>query len=668
MPRWSFSPFNGYVKRDPFEAVFFTGEEASDTDYGRTDDLVRETIQNSLDAAAEPGVTPVRVRYTLRGLSGHSQRHAFDLYIRPLVNHLRASGNPLMQQHPDPARLAMPTLVYEDFGTRGLEGDPARRDDPPDDDAAGRQDFYWFWRNIGRSGKSGESLARWGLGKTVLPATSRINTMLGLTVRASDGRRLLMGQAVLKNHKLGGQDWQPEGFYHQADGHAATPLPIEDAAARGAFRQTFNLTRGSEPGLSIVVPYRFEALQASELLRSAVVHFFVPILRGRLIVEVADEAGDVKRVDDQRIDAVADGLTWSGKVTEKKHAPPPFDFVRAALQCREAGELHMLPRADELRVPKWEASLFKDETLAELRHQFKKGELVGVRVPVAIKLRGGERRDTDFDAFLWRNDSFDRAEDHVVREGMTISGVQALRGRRGVLRLLLVERGELSGLLGDTEGPTHTDWNTGESRPDAKYVEWKGRVTFVRQALRKLEDLLTPPPAEVDRDLLADIFYVEDVREPGRAGRGPEEEGESPTVLPPGVEPTKRWYTLSPIEGGFHLRRSQAAAMPEPAVLHVRVAYDIRRGDPLKSWSPFDFDLRKPDAFDFKGKGVEPIAEAGNVIRLTATRDDFRVKVTGFDTRQDLYVRVDEPTPVESPNGEGEGGDPPSGNGDREAS
>src|SRR5438046_1755766 len=60
--------------------------------------------------------------------------------------------------------------------------------------------FYYFWRNVGRSGNTDDKLGRWGLGKTVFPAASAINTFWGLTVRKSDARKLLMGQSVLRTH------------------------------------------------------------------------------------------------------------------------------------------------------------------------------------------------------------------------------------------------------------------------------------------------------------------------------------------------------------------------------------------------------------------------------------------------------------------------------------
>jgi hypothetical protein len=88
-------------------------------------------------------------------------------------------------------------LVIEDFGTRGLQGDPKQSEDD-EAESGPRNDFYFFWRNIGRSKKSATDLGRWGLGKTVFPASSRVNAFFALAVRHDDRRRLLMGQAVTK--------------------------------------------------------------------------------------------------------------------------------------------------------------------------------------------------------------------------------------------------------------------------------------------------------------------------------------------------------------------------------------------------------------------------------------------------------------------------------------
>ena len=72
-------------------------------------------------------------------------------------------------------------LVCEDFGTGGLEGDTLLFSDPSPNSKS-VPDFDWFWRNIGRSGKTGDDLGRWGLGKTVYRAASGVGSMFGLTI------------------------------------------------------------------------------------------------------------------------------------------------------------------------------------------------------------------------------------------------------------------------------------------------------------------------------------------------------------------------------------------------------------------------------------------------------------------------------------------------------
>ena len=73
--------------------------------------------------------------------------------------------------------------------------------------------FFSFFRAEGRSGKSGESLGRWGIGKQVFPTASRLHAMFGVTVRADSPNRVLMGSAVVRNHSVSGKDFQPDAWF-----------------------------------------------------------------------------------------------------------------------------------------------------------------------------------------------------------------------------------------------------------------------------------------------------------------------------------------------------------------------------------------------------------------------------------------------------------------------
>ncbi len=193
----------GELNIDPIEREFF----ASETLQGVTDALVREAIQNSLDAAL-PNGDRVHMRFHL-GVADDAARNRFLAGLWP---HVRETRDPTASVPKPDAPLRY--LHVEDHGTRGLEGDPEQfedRDPAAMSSADGRNDFYYFWRNVGRSRKSDTERGRWGLGKTVFAAASVLDSFFGLTRRRSDGAELLMGQSVLKIHRLEGQRYRPYG-------------------------------------------------------------------------------------------------------------------------------------------------------------------------------------------------------------------------------------------------------------------------------------------------------------------------------------------------------------------------------------------------------------------------------------------------------------------------
>lgn len=275
-PRWEFRKMaRAELASDPVQGEFFTPQnlEAS---------LVREAIQNSLDAKLEGSRAPVRVRFTFSGPAGALGAAETRAYLKGLRPHLEAQDE-LGDQLPDPAE-PMDFLLIEDFGTAGLTGDPTRTKDPDDPEAG--DDFYYFWRNVGRSDKSEKDRGRWGLGKTVFPASSRINAFFGLTYRDDDGRSLLLGQAVLKVHELDDTRHCPYGFFSDYSADDGFSTAIEDADRVIDFGSAFHLSRISEPGLSVVVPYPDREIDAENMVREAIRQYFYPILKGDLEVEI----------------------------------------------------------------------------------------------------------------------------------------------------------------------------------------------------------------------------------------------------------------------------------------------------------------------------------------------------------------------------------------------
>ena len=186
---------------DPIQGEFFTNQDIADR-------LVRETLQNSLGcshrqwpscSAIRPlGTAALKIRLDWGSTSegcGRIWRKLFDSNAPGREELSNLTG-----------RSGIPYLLIEDFKTKGLTGDIEQFQDLSSGEFSDDNHFYWFVRNVGRSGKRGLEGGSWGVGKYVFPDASKINTFFFLTHRSDDSRSILMGQSVLKMHILEGID------------------------------------------------------------------------------------------------------------------------------------------------------------------------------------------------------------------------------------------------------------------------------------------------------------------------------------------------------------------------------------------------------------------------------------------------------------------------------
>jgi hypothetical protein len=629
---WVFEELRGAaVRRDPKDAELFRTEHTEEGEYAGTDALVREVLQNSIDA----GGGPVKVRIAVHDPDDAPSEARLAYYFARLRAPLQArqinfhkSGAPWL-----PCRY----LVCEDFGTRGLEGDIRLFRDPVPGDTP-KEDFYWFWRNIGRSGKTGDDLGRWGLGKTVYRAASGVGCMLGITIRQSDHQRLVMGQAVLQIHEHDGKEYQPEGYWCGSQDANGLPLPISDDAEVTTFCREWHLTRQNEPGLSVVAPYIPEELRDDRILQAVAVHFFARIIRGELVVQVAGPLVGQVTLDQASIERACLRIDWNGPKRTKRHAPPPIGFARRCLTI--CPPVATAPLGVD-GPPDFNNGALAPEETATARHQFNAGEMVSLRTRVNLPRREGESQEGHIDVYVQRRSDGARCDTYYVREGMTITKINSRAGLRGVQAMVIVDPGPMAELLGDTEGPAHEDWDKSAERPDTVWKNWKNKVDFARRIVDNLVEFLTPPMTQPDFDLLSEFFSIQRTRaahpqpEPGEES---DKEGRMKEITP-----RPKWFQITERAGGFTVRRNSRVPLPNQPALRVSAAYDVSRGNPLKNWSPIDFEYGdKNDTLRKTGCGIKAKKLDGNTVRLNIEDESFSFSVEGFDRHRDLFVRVDD--------------------------
>src|SRR5438067_4574808 len=351
-PQWHFNqPNPGDKNREPVLGEFFATEAISNA----AEALVREGAQNTLDAALPNQA--VRIRIYISGEKGALSAEEIQFFLSGAWPHISAEGNGL---HDRPqANESCSFLAFEDFGSSGLTGDVTQWHDKP----GTKNPFYYFFRAEGQSGKGEQDRGRWGVGKTVFPRSSRISSYFGLTVRADDGKRLLMGQSVLKSHSVGDNYFSPDGYFGLRRDDGLT-LPLEDASFMEKFCKDFRLNRENASGLSIVVPFCDPDITQSSLVAAVCRDYFYPILAATLEV-VVESPENSTVIDHQSIREVSKGvadrlpndLLPIMELAEWATEIPPQKIIKIAQ-----------PPTD--RALAWSADLFSEEQVNALRAAF----------------------------------------------------------------------------------------------------------------------------------------------------------------------------------------------------------------------------------------------------------------------------------------------------------
>lgn len=595
------------------------GEHFSATSLrGPAQALVREAIQNSLDAGVS-GQT-VRARFFISGSAGALAVPAWSTYFNEIWPHFEAkkSGVPDL-----PARdSTCPFVAYEDFGTKGLAGDPEQFV-PLEGE---KNDWFYFFRKEGDTSKQETDRGRWGVGKVVFSISSRVHSFIALTIRAADHRELLMGQAMLRSREVGGQYFVPDAWFARDRGDELE-IPFEDPRLIERFKTDFRLKRSKHPGVSVVIPFPDEDIDERSVLEAVITDFFYPILGGELIVEVETPTATTE-VTAATLHGLARQLPAGTSA-----ALPSIELAQWAVNASISATLNRPGLEGALS---WSTEVLPTELAEALRPTFESGQPLRLRVPLPIRKKRGATSDSFVDVILKRTGESDPGRPVFIREGLIIPDVRS-RVCPGVRAIVLVDDRGAAEMLGDAENPAHTQWQQESSNFKGKYLYGPSNLRYVAESVQHIIRLLTADSTE-DRTVLADLFSVpvrdEEARSIVRQKRKTAKPGTDPEPPPEYPQPRPRPLNVEKLAGGFAVKGNEGA-LTLPCRVQVRAAYDVRRGNPLKRYHPADFQWRD---LGLEIKGAELESAEGNEILLRATNAEFDIRVTGFDESRDIVV------------------------------
>lgn len=645
--QWRFTPKMPAEKtRDPVAGEFF----AQDAIKNAGEALVREAIQNSLDARVDRQNGQAKVRIYLSGSQGAVRSGDHAKWFGTAWEHYAAPKNGLRAgfvARDKPCSF----LVFEDFGTTGLTGDWEQTDVI---DGA-KNAFFYFFRAEGATEKSSDQLGRWGIGKQVFPRSSHAQTLFGFSVTRENPDGFLMGSCILKHHKVDDITYRPDGYFGESKDLGRgqeISVPTRDAKVLEGFRAHFNLRRRSgQAGLSVVVPWLDEGEDgASGFARDSILSaifdgYYMPILEGKLEVEVEDASGSVRINADTFAEALASLIDRVRPEQRKaKGLRRTQALVRLSEQIRGSEPLTFDLQACSPTKAEWAEGMLDPDVARRIREALAQDRLVRVRASLTVRSKLlGDHLD-GFTCYLRKEDGFNEKPCHI-REDLIISNVTSGR-TNGFVSIVRIDAGRLANLLGDSENPAHTEWQATSQNFKDKYVYGGMAIKFVADFATELLRRVHASDAKLDKDLLLQYFNDPGPEAPveGKPRKKERKDDDQGDKVDPPVGPledlpeSRAELRITPLVDGFTVS-STGWPVDEQAMVEIRAAYETSKGNPFKAYRPYDFDFRG------HVKGAEQdgcsIAEAAdNRILLNVEAPAFSVTVKGFDVNRDLIVRA----------------------------
>jgi len=445
----------------------------------------------------------------------------------------------------------------------------------------------------------------------------------------------LMGQSVLKTHLIDGTKHYPYGWYGVFDNDFA--LPVDNLGHLIRFCEDLNLDRFGKSGLSMVIPFPDPTIEAKEIVSSTLIHYIAPILSGDLVVDVVDKDTRVT-IDKVRIEKHISLMDFSTKKFTQESFGALIQLMRWAIDLPEKNYVR-LKEGESGKAAKWSEKLFEPHILKTLRRQLEERRPIALRVPMEVQKKNGPVQQTHFDVFIQRDDDLDRAEDHFIREGITLAGVKSLR-QKGIRAIIWVKDKALSSMLGDSENPAHTEWQERSPKFAGRYVRGTSALRFVKNSPKELINILYRPEQVIEEDPLLKF----DMRYPasGITMKPFQDNFMSPLQSSqksplPFLAEDKDFHLLR-IDKGFKVTLHPECSIPPSGIL-VSTAYEVRRGNPFSKYSIFDFDMGK-SPIKIKTGGGRIVAKKLNRLFIEIRRSNFFIEVTGFDANRDLRIKI----------------------------
>ncbi len=575
------------------------------TDYPYSETLVREAIQNSLDAQLEKD-QPVQINFTFYEEAIGSRREYFEKLME-----YRDSLGLVIPEEWDNDKIKW--LIVEDFNTTGLLGSLEDRKD---------SDFWNYWLNFGISSKDGTKRGSKGIGRVTFLIASRIQTVIGITSRFK-AEKAICGMAVL------GVDTNNE-FLKSTHAHFAKDIngnifELHDSDEHySSIKNSFcfeDYEDGFESGLGLLIPYPHTELSTEVILAAAIENFAPAVLSNNLEIKV-----DGRVLNKDNIFSIAP--TVSDHLNDKaiKNDVVRFlNYINDVLNDDSTTELkfYSIKKNSIKDYP-------KKNVISKLQNLISFGGSIKLKLSFPI-YKNGIKDFVSLKVLIGPSSQTSPTPiDKFFREGMSIPNVKT-KTPGDLDLIILAEEGELARYLNLCEGKAHLDFlESQEVKLALKKHGYDQGITlrrYIKNIQTELRILMTPDVPKEDPTVFDKYFSKAKKKRPGR---GTITGINTPIDIPPRkVSPVQ----VSELHNGLKIS-AEKKFTEWPVNFETIITYSDGTRSP--SWNIHDFSF---DKLNLNYQQCE-LSYVDNKVLVKGFSSETIISITGFDPNRELDIKI----------------------------
>ena len=449
--------------------------------------LVRESLQNSLDAAPENSTAPVIVEYNLKSIKSAD----FPKFLSTLRRHVEAclesddedqTGEKFrpMLEFIDSDPEIITYLEVSDKNTLGMDYTPNEKK---------KGTFYSFLRSVGRTDKQGASGGSFGFGKGAYYNVSVLQSLI-VSSMTPDGESLFEGAAALCSHEIleDGKliSYTHTGFY-DSESSGGDPITETVDPQNPQFTKIPTAFQRTEPGSSInIMGFGDEGLTLEEITdrmaRAVLRHFFRAVHEGKLVVEISIDPSKKVSINKQELPSLLETYFESDKDSVQRNIIDRYNPKPYAKILNSAVSIVFDPsKKDELQK---ECSSLSNVVFSASLEKLK-----------SVKL------------YLGRDESAHGTILHMRKQNMLIFADKYDK-KEGFYGVFVCDNEDGNALLKMMEDPTHRKWDSSRRRNSIKFssADAKKVLDELRAFVLSCIDIMFP----VDESSAEDVDYLGD--------------------------------------------------------------------------------------------------------------------------------------------------------------